>query len=107
MTLGIINILAFLTLLADIFLVLVALYFIARHWWKLETLKKISGLFQKYSIALAFIIALTATLGSLFFSEIASLTPCKLCWFQRIFMYPQALILALAIYFKDWGIKNI
>lgn len=47
---------------------------------------------------LAFAVALTAMLGSLFFSELASYVPCRLCWFQRIFMYPLVpLLLALAI----------
>lgn len=47
---------------------------------------------------LAFAVALVAVLGSLFFSEFASFVPCRLCWFQRIFMYPLVpLLLALAI----------
>lgn len=48
-----------------------------------------------------FIIALIATAGSLFYSEVAHYEPCKLCWFQRIFMYPQVLLLALALYKRD------
>ena len=43
---------------------------------------------------LAFGIAAVATAGSLFFSEVADFIPCKLCWFQRIAMYP-LLLLAL------------
>ena len=43
---------------------------------------------------LAFGIAAVATAGSLFFSEVAHFVPCKLCWFQRIAMYP-LLLLAL------------
>ena len=35
-----------------------------------------------------FITALISTLGSLYYSEIVGFVPCKLCWFQRIFMYP-------------------
>lgn len=47
---------------------------------------------------LAFGVALVALFGSLFFSEFASFVPCRLCWFQRIFMYPLVpLLLALAI----------
>ena len=42
---------------------------------------------------LAWGIALVATLGSLFFSEYADFTPCRLCWFQRIAMYPLAAVL--------------
>ncbi|WP_455331031.1 disulfide bond formation protein B [Exiguobacterium profundum] len=39
----------------------------------------------------AFIVATVATLGSLYFSEVMLFLPCKLCWFQRIFMYPLAI----------------
>ncbi|MGZ4174078.1 MAG: disulfide oxidoreductase [Solirubrobacteraceae bacterium] len=41
----------------------------------------------------AWIVALVATLGSLYFSEVANFVPCKLCWLQRIAMYPLVLIL--------------
>jgi disulfide bond formation protein DsbB len=48
------------------------------------------------AIPLAFIVALVATGGSLYYSEIANFKPCDLCWFQRIFMYPQVVLLGLA-----------
>ncbi|MFU8773304.1 MAG: disulfide oxidoreductase, partial [Anaerolineales bacterium] len=41
----------------------------------------------------AFLVALTATLGSLYFSEIANFVPCVLCWYQRILMYPLVIII--------------
>ena len=41
---------------------------------------------------LAFCVAALATAGSLFFSEVAHFVPCKLCWFQRIAMYPLVLL---------------
>jgi disulfide bond formation protein DsbB len=41
---------------------------------------------------LTMLIALGATLGSLYFSEVAGYVPCRLCWFQRIAMYPLAVI---------------
>lgn len=56
---------------------------------------------SSHGLLLMLIVALTATTGSLFFSDVAGWTPCKLCWFQRIFMYPQVLLLGLAIWFKD------
>lgn len=46
-------------------------------------------------------VALFATLGSLYLSESAGLIPCKLCWYQRIAMYPLAVILPLAAFRKD------
>lgn len=57
-----------------------------------------------HGILLMLIVAWAATLGSLFFSEIAGWTPCKLCWFQRIFMYPQAVLLAIALWKRDRNI---
>src|SRR5688572_25368727 len=46
-------------------------------------------------------IAAIATLGSLYFSEIADFIPCRLCWFQRIGMYPLAVILFVAALRRD------
>ncbi len=45
--------------------------------------------------------AAAATAGSLYFSEIAHLPPCVLCWYQRILMYPLVLIIAVGILRKD------
>src|SRR3972149_11455804 len=56
---------------------------------------------KKYAVYLAFMQAWTAVLGSLYFSEIKGLTPCFLCWVQRIFMYPLIFILTVAIWRKD------
>ena len=41
-----------------------------------------------YFVFLAWIVALVAMLGSLFFSLVMEFTPCILCWYQRIAMYP-------------------
>lgn len=46
-------------------------------------------------------IALTATLGSLYYSEIKGYVPCTLCWYQRIFMYPIVLIALISLIRKD------
>jgi len=45
-----------------------------------------------------------STLGSLFFSEVMELPPCSLCWMQRIFMFPLAIILLFALFPFDPGI---
>lgn len=45
---------------------------------------------------LAWFVALLATTGSLYFSEIAGFEPCRLCWYQRIAMYPLVVVLAIA-----------
>lgn len=53
---------------------------------------------------LSWVVALVATLGSLYFSEVKEYLPCKLCWYQRILMYPQVLLLAIAAVRKQTGI---
>ncbi len=55
----------------------------------------------RHGLLLMFIVALTATLGSLYFSEISGWAPCKYCWIQRIFMYPQVILLAIALWKRD------
>lgn len=50
---------------------------------------------------LAFLVALGATLGSLYFSEVANFVPCRLCWFQRIAMYPLVPVLFVAALRRD------
>ena len=50
------------------------------------------------------IVASIATLGSLFFSEIADVPVCVLCWYQRIAMYPLVLILGIGLFPYDPGV---
>ena len=48
---------------------------------------------RSIALPLAALVAVTAMLGSLYYSDVAHFTPCRLCWFQRIFMYPLAFVL--------------
>ncbi len=54
---------------------------------------------------LAWMIALVAMVGSLFFSEVMELPPCVLCWYQRIAMYPLVLIIGTGIILRDARLK--
>jgi disulfide bond formation protein DsbB len=60
--------------------------------------------FKNDSLYLAFLVVLLSILGSLYFSEVMNFAPCVLCWYQRILMYPLALILLVGIWKKD---KNV
>lgn len=71
---------------------------------KSKPTKAILGFFKKQAYVLAFLVALVSMLGSLYYSEIALFTPCKLCWYQRILMYPQVLLLGIAYAKKDASI---
>lgn len=55
----------------------------------------------------AWLVSIIATLGSLYFSEVKGFIPCELCWYQRIFMYPLALILGVATFKNDAALKQI
>jgi|SRR3989338_631024 len=92
------NLLSILTVAAQVIIVILIVSLITRR-------KNILNFFIKHSFLFSFIIALTATAGSLFYSEIAHYEPCKLCWFQRIFMYPQTIILFMALKRKDGNIR--
>jgi len=61
---------------------------------------------RPYLLYAAWLVSLVATLGSLYFSEIRGFIPCELCWFQRIFMYPQTILLGIAAYTGDTRIKR-
>lgn len=52
-------------------------------------------------LLLASLVAVGSTLGSLYFSERSGFDPCELCWYQRIAMYPKAVILPLAAWRGD------
>ena len=62
---------------------------------------KITTFWQQYGPYLALAPALTAMLGSLYYSEIAGFIPCTLCWYQRILMYPLTLIILVGIFKQD------
>ena len=54
----------------------------------------------------AWLIAAVSTLGSLFFSEVMELIPCVLCWYQRIFLFPLAIILLTGLFPLDKKVVN-
>ena len=56
---------------------------------------------KAYLVYVAWAQALIATTGSLFFSEVLKLTPCVLCWYQRILMYPLVVVLGVGILTRD------
>jgi disulfide bond formation protein DsbB len=52
-------------------------------------------------LTLAWVVSMAATLGALFLGEVMGMTPCLLCWYQRILMFPLALILGIAAFTND------
>jgi disulfide bond formation protein DsbB len=59
----------------------------------------------RVAVPLAWIVATVATLGSLYYSEIADFVPCRLCWYQRICMYPLVIVLGVAALRRDRDVR--
>ncbi len=57
--------------------------------------------FCKNTLYLAWVVSLSALLASLYYGEVLDVEPCRLCWYQRIGMFPLALFLGIATYKGD------
>ena len=100
MTLVVTTFLAILTLIAALgVLAVIVLAALRRVAW-------VRPMFGPSALWLAFAVALTATAGSLYLSEVAGFIPCTLCWYQRIAMYPLVVVLGIAAWRRDWGIRR-
>ncbi len=70
-----------------------------------ESLVPLREAFGELALPLGFAVALTTTLGSLYLSEIAKFPPCELCWYQRICMYPNVALFAVAWWRRDRDVR--
>ena len=52
-------------------------------------------------LSAAWAFALVSTFAALFIGEVMGMTPCQLCWYQRILMFPLAVILGMAAFGSD------
>jgi disulfide bond formation protein DsbB len=57
------------------------------------------------ALPMAFAVALTCMVGSLYLSEVAKFPPCPMCWYQRICMYPNVVILGIASLRRDVAVR--
>ncbi len=90
------EILELLTLAGGVSLLVLLVDFIIKKS-KGRDLGRVWDSLSKNFILFAFIVALTSTLGSLYYSDIRGFEPCILCWWQRIFMYSQVLLFGTAL----------
>ncbi|MCF7815984.1 MAG: disulfide bond formation protein B [Candidatus Pacebacteria bacterium] len=64
-------------------------------------IKKFEGLVSMWGMVLAYSSTLSATVLSLIYSEIFGFIPCGLCWIERILLYPQVILIGVAVFIKD------
>ena len=84
------NALTYGAILGQIFIVVALILFLLKKDFLVKTV-------GKHGIAFAFGTAIIAMLGSLYYSDVALFTPCKLCWYQRILMYPLVFLFGSAL----------
>jgi len=56
---------------------------------------------DKRFLTIGFLVSLVSALFSLVYSEVVNFLPCQLCWYQRIFLYPQVFLFGVALWDKD------
>jgi disulfide bond formation protein DsbB len=73
-----------------------ASYSLKHDFWRSSVLADVVAVLEKYGLLFAFLITAGAAVASLYYSEIVGWAPCTLCWYQRIFIYPSAVVLGIA-----------
>ena len=56
---------------------------------------------HRHGLTLAFLVSFGAATGSVIFSNVIGYPPCDLCWYQRIFLFPNMFMLGFAAWWKD------
>ncbi len=86
-------------ILQALVVLLLILFFVTKE-------NKLLDFVKKHFLWIGFIISFSGVLSSLFYSNVIGFIPCYLCWFQRIFMYPTALIFLVALIKKDRNVSS-
>ncbi len=85
------------TLLSHILWLIIVFSFIFRKTWG----RKIVYFIGKNALVLGFAVSLLGIAGSLSYSNIVGFPPCILCWWQRIFIYPNLILFLVALKGRD------
>jgi len=99
----VIDFLSYLTLFAGAFSLLTLLTLLLAHITKMRNsiISQVILFLRTNALSFVLLFSAVAMLGSLFLSELAEFTPCLLCWYQRVFMYPIAIIAGIALFRGD------
>ncbi len=98
----VVNTLAWLTLFADCLVAFILCVLVCEAVSRCSS--RMLQWIDRHALVLMLVVSTLAACGSLFLSDVAGWTPCKDCWYQRIFMYPQVVLLTIALWRRDRGI---
>lgn len=82
--------------IGTILIALAILVTVAGLVWYRDTTEQIA---RKFFLWDGLVLALAGLIGSLIYSNFFGFPPCTLCWWQRIFLYPQVILFSIGI----WG----
>ncbi len=69
--------------------------------YDLKTSRTLAPLVKGWGLFVALVITFSSTTLSLVYSEVFGFIPCGLCWLQRVALFPQVLLLGIALFTKD------
>lgn len=100
---AVIDVLSYSTLILNIAMLAGGVLYTANRLFgfKPSPINTIENYLYDYYKELSFLLATVATAGSLYASNMLGWEPCRMCWFQRILMYPLVVVLGVGILFND------
>ncbi len=70
-----------------------------------DPVRRVVGAVGQVRVWLAWVVAACCVAGSLYFSEHVGYVPCRLCWYQRVAMFPLAVVLLVGALRRDRAIR--
>lgn len=97
----------FLLVLATLAMQIIGIAFLAVFFLRsrITDLEDVASFLQKWGLWLGFLLTLGGVVLSLYYDSLG-FPACSLCWLQRIFLYPQAVLFALALWKKERAIAD-
>lgn len=63
--------------------------------------RELEAILRQQNLTIAFAVTFFGSVAALIYSEVYNFPPCSLCWFQRVFLFAQVPLLAVALYEKN------
>src|SRR3989344_8562790 len=93
------SLLALGTVVLQIATVGLLIIFILRH--RVPLFSEVAATVGSWGLWIAVFLSFAGSFLTLYYSEVLGIPPCDLCWWQRIFLYPQIFLLGMALWKRD------
>jgi len=94
--------------LGTVALQILAIAFLAVFFLRMRfpDLESIGGFLGRRGLWIGFLLTLGATALTLYYSDVLGFVPCGWCWVQRVFLWPQVILFAVALYKRERAIAD-